>query len=54
MYNQDLKDIMIANFNNINPGSSLTAKSYNAMCDMLIDAINTHMENYNTFFFVCR
>lgn len=45
MYNEDLKDIMIANFNNINPGSSLTANSYNAMCNMLIDAINTHMEN---------
>lgn len=45
MYNKDLKDIMIANFNNINPGSSLTASSYNAMCNMLIDAINTHMEN---------
>ena len=45
MYNKDLKDIMIANFNNINPGSSLTANSYNAMCNMLIDASNTHMEN---------
>lgn len=45
MYNEELKDIAVANFNNINPGSSLTANSYNAMCNMLIDAINTHMEN---------